>query len=239
MLGSPLQTKGFSLVEILISLIIISLAAVNITGLQNKIAQQQRDNIGHAEVISLATEKMERALSFENAEQLMAMNNLSETLTHPVIGEMSLNWQVDTPEQENTMEDDIKAITLTISWVNHASQNQSFTYSSYLNYGSLFSTVSAPEKITEIEQTSSIIVSALNSNQVIYFEPTMNYQTGSFVIFDSYLYQATADHIAGDAYPHSVRDPESDMIELGEGWQSFGPINNIELANIEGLATLF
>ena len=237
MLVSLIQTKGFSLVEILISLIIISLAAVNITGLQNKIAQQQRDNIGHAEVVSLATEKMERALSFESVEQLMVMNNISETLIHPIIGEMSLNWKVDTLDQE--IADDIKAITLTLSWVNHASQSQSFTYSSHINYGSLLSTVSTPEKIMEIEQTSNIIVSALNNNKVIYFEPNMNYQMGSFVIFDSYLYQATVEHIAGGAYPHSGKDLDSGMVELGEGWQSLGPINNIELANIEGLATLF
>ena len=239
MLRSSIQKRGFSLVEILISLIIISLAAVNITGLQNKIAQQQRDNISHAEVVSLATKKMERALSFESAEGLMAMNNISETLSHPVIGEMNVSWQVGSLEQENAIVDDIKEITLTISWLNQASQKQLFVYSSYINYGLLLSNASTLESITEIEQTSSIIVSALNNNQVIYFEPTMNYQTGSFVIFDSYLYQATADHSAGGIYPHSGIDSESGVVEVGEGWQSLGPINNIELAKLDGLATLF
>ena len=236
---SPIKRKGFSLIEVLVSLVIISLTAVNITGLQNKIAQQQRDNISHAAALSMAIEKMEEALSFTTVDKLMAMNNVSETVIHDTIGELTIRWQVTDVEEDSLLTDDFKRISLTITWLGRAAQTQSFTYSSQVNFGTLLSTASTFEQITEIEQISGIIVSALNNSDVIYFEANTSYRAGTFVIFDSYLYQATQDYQLGDELPHTARNSESGSIELGEGWQSFGPISNSELANIEGLATIF
>ena len=230
---------GFSLIEILVSLVIVSLTAVNITGLQNKISQQQRDNISHAAVLSIATEKMEEALSLGTIDELIARNNISETVINDTIGELTIKWQVTDVEEINSLVDNFKQITLTISWIGQAAQTQTFTYSSQVNFGTLLSTASTLEDVTDIEQRSSIIVSALNNKEVIYFETNTSYQAGSFVIFDSYLYQATKDYLVGDELPHFARNSESGILEQGEGWQSFGSINNPELANIEGLATIF
>ena len=233
------SVKGFSLVEILVSLIIVSLAAVNITGLQKKIAEQQRNNIAHAAVLSIATKKMETALSFETVDQLILMNNVSEILTDDVIGEITIDWQVINMDEMNSLMGDFKKIILTISWVNESTQTQSFNYSSEINLGSLLSIASTLDSASKIEQVSSIIPSTLNTNEVIYFEPNMNYKAGAFVIFDSYLYQTTRSYVAGDEPPHSGLDPDSGLIEIGEGWQSFGLVNNPELANMVGLSTEF
>jgi len=234
--SKPLQRlKGFSLIEILISLVIISLTAVNITGLQNKIAQQQRDNIVHAAVLLVATEKIEEALSLETVSQLNAMNNASETISHNTIGDISIHWQVTDVENDVFDSEELKQISLRVSWLGKTAQTQSFTYTSQVNFGTLLSTTSTQEQISEIEDISSIITSAINSNEIIFFEENTSYQAGSFVIFDSYLYQATQAYQPGDDWPHY----ELGTVDLGDGWQSFGPIDNPELANIENLATIF
>lgn len=159
------KQKGFSLIEVLISLIIISLAAVNITGLQNKIAEQQRDNIIHATVITIAKREMENLLSLEDVDDLMAMHDVSITLTEDTVTELIMHWEVtnvdgfigDLSEKNNNF----KQVTLIISWLNGAAEKQSFTYTSDINFGSLLSSAYSIEKIAKIEQTPSIIVSTL------------------------------------------------------------------------------
>jgi len=86
-----------------------------------------------------------------------------------------------------------------------------------------------PTISVENTQKHDMIESVLNTNQVLYFNPNMNYQTASFIIYNSHLYQATDVYIAGDAPPSS---------DAGR-WQNYGAIDNSALTNLPYLATYF
>jgi prepilin-type N-terminal cleavage/methylation domain-containing protein len=222
---SKSKAQGFSLIEILISLFIVSLAAVNMAGLQQVIATQQQDNIIHSDVISVATAKMEKVLNLATLDDLMAIDGITETGIKINNSELIVDWQV------SDVSDNFKTVSMQISWQNAQGKNEHFTYSKQVNLALVFS--SLPETVNS-DQLAAIIPSVLTNNQVLYFEPQMGYETGSFVIYDSYLYQTTKPYIAGNDYPHSL-----DSLDENEGWLSYGAIDNPDLVHNSDIATYF
>lgn len=231
-----LKNNGFSLVEILVAMFVVSLTAVNITGLQKMIANEQRDNLSRSLLLSMATEKMEGVLTMATLAELEAMSGAHETdisLGHTTA---SITWDVSSVDAAYNANDDFREVTMDIEWKNAKNEDISYSYSEQVNLDLLLSGASGSE-ITD--PLAGIVISTLNTNDVIYFEPKMGYKKGSFVIHDSYLYQATSVHEVGNGHPRTVTDPDTGISEGSDGWYSYGPIDNEELANNEDLATLF
>jgi len=109
--------KGFSMIEILVSLFLLSFVAVNITGLQKQLWQQQRYNIHHVIILNLATEKMEWLLSIDNKQTILALNQQSQTVQDETLGEINLYWQVTDSQLSGVENDDLKLVTLQLSWL--------------------------------------------------------------------------------------------------------------------------
>lgn len=232
-----INTKGFSLVEILVSLIVVSLTAVNVVGLQKKVSQQQRNNLAHTAVLALATEKMEEALALATLTELTALHNTSETGLQIGNTAFTVQWKVtDISGLGTSVGNEFKKVNMEISWLDALGKTQYYTHSGQINLALLLSGAS---NVKIIDQLAGIIPSTLQTNEVIYFEPKMGYKKGSFVIYNSYLYKATSVHSVGNGHPRTVIDPETGIEEGSGGWHSYGRIDNPELANNPDLATLF
>lgn len=109
--------KGFSMIEILVSLFLLSFVAVNITGLQKQLWQQQRTNIHHVILLNIATEKMEWLLSLKNTQTILALNQQSQTVQDETLGEINLHWQVTNSLLSGVENEDLKLVTLQLSWL--------------------------------------------------------------------------------------------------------------------------
>lgn len=237
-----LKIQGFSLIEVLISLMVVSLTAVNITGLQKKILDQQRNNIAHSAVISMVTQKMEKILVLRSIDDLMAMDNTSEKNVQVGHTRFNIDWNVNAVDSKLNAGVDFKEVEMDISWVDAVGVTQNFKHAEQVNLTLLLSGTS---NNSATDTLAGIVASTLQTNEVIYFEPKMSYQKGSFVIHDSYLYQATAIHSAGNEHPRTIIDPSTGISFGNDGWESHGRIDNPALishsplvGNTE-LATLF
>lgn len=228
--------EGFSLIEVLVSLVVISLTALNLAVIQKKVSDQQRDNITHSYVISLATEKMEEVLSMTSVADLIAKDSTAETGF--VVGHTSFNilWRVDTYSSPINVGIDLKEVAMDISWIDATGNTQYFTYSRYVNLALILSGASGDKNSN---QSAAIIASELATTEVLYFEPHTGYKEGAFVIHNSYLYEATSDHSGGNGYPRIITDSSSGNQTTSDGWLSYGRIDNPDLVNNSDLSTLF
>jgi len=217
--------KGFSLIEILVSLLVVSLTAVNITGLQKLIVEQNRDNVAHTEVITLANQKMNELLTYDNIAQIDGLSGVSLPAETPGMTSFSLAWDVTSLDLADAAGADIRNVKLQIDWDDSKGDGRTYTYSEQVNLALLLSPYNAPSRVN----------SSLKSNDVIYFEPKMGYKTDAFVIYNSELFQTTAVFSAGNGHPRDVDNPET----ISAGWKSYGLIDNPELANNPDLAALF
>ena len=224
--------RGFSLVEILVSLLVVSIAAVNISGLQQVVGGQNRDNFIHSAVLKLATEKMEEVLQYDLVAKLEALSDrLPEKITEQQTQtQLVLEWDVTTPDVIYAAGADVRDVKLQIDWQDSKGDQQAFTYSEQVNLAQLLNP-NGGKAATE----AAIIESFLETNEVIYFEPKMGYKKGAFVIYNSELFEATEVHSVGNGHPRDVDNPTV----VADGWVSYGSIDNPELANNEDLATLF
>ncbi|WP_166738831.1 type II secretion system protein [Psychromonas algarum] len=229
------KLAGFSLIEVLVSLIVVSLTAVNITGLQKRIADQQRDNLTHSLVIPLVTEKREQLLTLSNVQQLVALDNTSETDIQLGNSQFNITWNVHDVSNELNTAIDFKEIEMDVSWINAKGKVEHFIHSELVN----LSLLSSSDNTEMTAQLAGIIVSQLTTNEILYFEPNMEYSKGAFVIHNGYLYQATSVHSVGDGYPKIIADPTTGIESAEDGWQSYGRIDNTELINNLQLSTLF
>jgi|GEM_PF-1955236 len=222
--------KGFSLVEILVSLFVVSLAAVNITGLQKMVGDQNRDNFTHSTVLKLATAKMEEVLqskSVADIENLPAQCSIKNPCS--VTDLLRLGWEVKSDAAGTNLRD----VTLQIDWNDSRGEPQSYTYSEQVNLAQLLNPASQ-----SVSEEAAIIESFLQTNDVIYFEPKMGYKRGSFVIYNSELFQTAGPDSVGNGHPRDVNNPTI----VSDGWKSYGPIDNADLSNPElypDLKTLF
>ena len=222
--------KGFSQVEILVSLLVVSIAAVNITGLQQVVGEQNRDNFIHSTVLKLATEKMEEVLQYDEVAEIEALAQLPPLKITEKLTDFTLNWDVATPDAGYGAGANVRNITLQIDWNDAKGDPQVFTYSEQVNLALLLNPNGG-----RAAAEAAIVESFLETNEVIYFEPKMGYKKGAFVIYNSELFEATAVHSVGNGHPRDVDNPTV----VSEGWKSYGAIDNPALADNPDLATLF
>lgn len=226
-----LKVKGFTFIEILMSLIVVSLTAVSISGLQIKVAEQQGNNIAHASAISMATAKVEQMISLLDPDDLIALHNSSEANVQVANTEFSILWSISNVASEYNAGDDFKQIKMDISWVNNEGNVQYYEHLQQINLGSL---LSSTDKLFP-----TIVATNISSDQIIYFDPNIEYKEGAFTIYDSYLYQATSDYSIGNDVPQTTIDPDTGLFISNSGWQSYGQIDDANLLNNSNLASLF
>jgi len=116
LIGRRFTHQGFSMIEILVSLCLMSFVAVNITGLQRQLWQQQRHNMSHVMILNIATEKMEWLLSVVNQQDIMALNQQQQIIQDATLGEVDLLWQVHDSQLTGVENQDLKQVTLQLSW---------------------------------------------------------------------------------------------------------------------------
>lgn len=222
------KQNAFSLVEILVSLLVVSLAAANIAALQQMVLEQNRDNTGHVIVIELAKEKMEALLMLDNISDLENLHGTEANITKED-RDFHYAWKV-----VNNIEDAgecIRRVELTISWKNTKGDEQHITFAEQINVNLLL----ADGAFLSATDTATIITSVIKSNDVIYFDPKMAYQKGAFVIYDSELFLATSINQLGNGSP---KDNQAST-EFDNGWFNYGRIDNPALADNPDLQALF
>ena len=219
-----IDNSGFSLVEILVSLLVVSLTAVNITGLQKMIVEQNRDNVAHTQVIELANKKINKLLTYQNVAEFDGQSNVSLPSKKIGMTHFNLAWEVSSLDASEKAGADIRNVTLHIGWDNAKGKARSYVYSKQVNLALLLS----PSSDNSTSREAAIIESFLDTNNVIYFEPKMGYKKGAFVIYNSELFKATEVFFVGNGHPRKVDNPTT----ASEGWTNYGPIDNPELTTL-------
>ena len=230
------KNNGFSLIEILIALIVVSLTAVNITGLQKKVTDQQRDNIARTGMMSLVAGKMEQVLSLADINQLSDLHNVSETDIDVANTNFSVSWAIADVAAGFDHGGDFKQVMMEVSWLNAQGEVEDFTHAQQVNLTLL---TSETNNASSSNPYAKKIASSIGLNEFIYFQPKLEYQQGAFVIHDSYLYQASADYAMDLEHPHLITDPDTGITSASEGWIGFGVIDDPTLSSNDDLAELF
>ena len=251
------NAQGFSLVEILVALFIVSMASASVYGLQKMVIEQNRDNVAYKASIELATEKMANVLRLDliddtevDTDGNIVSNGIIDAVcdfngkTENVIKGMTtfgLSWTVVrldlAPGSNCTQEvfesdagDTLFEVEIAITWKGATNQVNTYNYIEQINPFLILSGASGSDP----NGIANIIVSLLNSNNVIYFEPKMGYKKDAFVIYNSELFQASKPYKVGNGHPRDVGVPDID-----DGtWVSFGLINDPALLENVEVATL-
>lgn len=224
------ETVGFSLIEILVSLFVVSFTAVNISGLQILLNEQNRENTIHSLVQQIATEKIEAVLQYKSVNELDSLAGLGSLTVNRQFTSFTLNWNVSLPPANFGAPTSVRKVALNIRWLDSKGLEQQYSYAQYVNLVQLHSL-----NISLADIEAAIIESFLASNEVIYFEDKMAYKQGAFVIYNSELFEATSSHRVGKGPP---RDKHN-VNEINAGWISHGLINNPSLTGNEKLTTLY
>jgi len=231
-----IKISGFSLIEMLISLFIVSYTAINVTGLQQLISNQQIDNLTHSTVLSMATDRMEKAKQMLTSEALSEVDNLYE---HDVVvgrNSFSINRSINSVETDINTGTELKEIMLNISWADAKGNNKSFTLTGQINLA-IPSSDEFDEK-AHLSTLANIIPSSLNANDVAYFNPKISYAEDAYVIHDSYIYQATENYYIGNEPPQIRVDSLSGSTVANDGWKSVGRLDKVDVSEESNLITL-
>lgn len=251
---SKFNSKGFSLVEILVGLFIVSITSVSVYGLQKIVIEQNRDNVAYKASIELATEKMANVLKLDLIDDVDAEGNIVTNgiidavcdlngLTENIIKGMTtfgLSWTVKRLDVaigsncnsvvfERNAGDTLFEVEIVITWEGATNQVNTYNYIEQINPFLILSGASGSDP----HGIANIIVSLLNSNNVIYFESKMGYKKDAFVIYNSELFQAKKPYKMGGGHPRDIGTPDGD-----DAWVSFGLINDPALLENIEVATL-
>lgn len=207
-----LANTGFSLVEILVSLFIVSFTALNIVGLQKMIGDQSRDNFSHSAVITLVSEKLEELMLYDDMANVDALSGTTATYTQRAT-DFDLSWRITTVLGASNSAP-IREVSVTVTWPNALGNMQSFTYSEQISFAML------SYKESTFPYT---IANLLGTDQVGYFESGVSYQKHDYVIYDSKLFQANSGN------PNTLIDSEG---KVSIDWKNLGLINNEQLASL-------
>ncbi len=214
---------GFSLLEILVSLMIVSLVAVNISGLQKLVADQSRDNFSHASVIALVTEQFETIMQLNSFQDLINLSGTS--VEYPIRGTLfTLTWQVKkiSGASDNSL---VRHVEACITWSDAIGETQIFTYAEQISQAMLL----AGDSKSNDTDFPYMIPNLLNTTKVGYFESNMSYQQDAYVIFDSQLFQASDSHPLNGEYSSA---PSNTSGEISAGWVKLGTIDDHALASL-------
>ncbi|MDN2663342.1 hypothetical protein [Psychromonas sp. 14N.309.X.WAT.B.A12] len=213
--------QGFTFVEILVSLIIVSLTALNMSGLQIKISQQQNNNIAHASAISLATSKLEALLSANTPNDILALHNKIETDIQLSNTIFSIEWEITNVSSDFNANNQFKEINLHISWSNYLGEVQRVVYTQQIN----LMTVISEQFEQQVEALfPTIVTPSVAISEMLYFDPNKEYQAGDFVIYNSHVYKANGLYSNNSKPPINSTDAKI-------GWDSYGQIDQLNLFN--------
>lgn len=214
---------GFSLIEILVSLLVVSIAAVSIAGFQKIVCDQSRDNFSHSAVLDLVSKKLEMIMLYDDMQDVMDLNGVTEK--HTQIGTVfDLNWNISLVDGGSNSSP-IRKVAITASWFDATGTEQTFTYTEQVSFAMLLNGAGAGD----INNVSVYpIANLLGTNNINYFEPQVDYQEDAYVIYDSQLFQSTTVHYSDDSLP-----PINSVGAVASGWDRLGFIDE------EHLATLF
>jgi len=221
--------SGFSLIEILISLLIVMLASLSVISLQKITGHQSRDNFVYGAVLKMSIEKMENVLQLQSLVDVEALQGVMETVTEPKTEtDLNISWQVTEPDISYAAGDTIRDIELQINWDDSHGKRQNYIYQQHINLRHLMT-------LTAKDNRAVIIESVIESTDHLFFDPKETYQVGAFVIYNSELFQATSVHSIGETVPRDMANPNV----VSDGWKSYGVVSNPALASNPDLATLF
>lgn len=150
---------GFSLVEILVALFIVSLAAVNISGLQIIVSEQNRDNSSHSALITFIAQKLEALKQSVMLQDVGSLNGTSSSFSS--LGTtFSLNWSIS-PVSGTASSSTIRNVSIATTWVNASGDKQLFTTNKQVSF-SLLAEGEGNERFPKV------ISNLLNTNKVNY-----------------------------------------------------------------------
>lgn len=213
---------GFSLVEILVSLFVVSLVAVNIAALQKVIGDQSRDNSDHALVVELATELMSKALGKTTFSEIEAITLEGDDRKE----RFTISWVISSDSLPSTL----RNVELKIGWLDAVGATQAFTYSKQVSLAMLLKGAAGGSG----EGWHYTIPNLLGTNKVNHFEVNASYQRGAYVIYNSQLFKATSMHFVGNEQQREATPPITYGEDGGvsDGWENLGRIDNVELASL-------
>lgn len=217
---------GFSLVEILISLLVVSLAAVNISGLQKMVADQNRDNFSHTSVIEIVTERLEEVMQVDDMQDIVDLDG--DVLTYTSRGtEFTLTWDIQLVSGASSTSP-VRDVEVAVGWLDAKGDAQTFTYSRVISLPMLLEGAGGQGG----EEFSSLIPNLLNTNTVDYFQSKKGYKKGAYVIYNSQLFEATSVHSVGNGQQRDVTPPIDTDGVVASGWLDLGRIDNADLAQL-------
>lgn len=223
------RVGGFSLIEILISLLVVTLASLSIVSLQKMIGHQGRDNLVHGAVLKMSIEKMESVLQFQSMADVEALHEIIEKVIEPKTEtDLNISWQVTEPDASEATDNHIRDIEIQIDWNDSYGNIKNYSYQQHINLRHLMT-------LTASDNSSVIIESIIESSEHLFFNEKEAYQIGAFVIYNSELFEATSAHLAGETIPRDMSNPTL----VSEGWKSYGVVSNPALASNPDLAALF
>lgn len=214
---------GFSLVEVLVALFVISLTAVNISALQKIVADQTRNNTSYVTVLSLAKDRIEEVKQIDDMQKMIDLNGTTSTLTKKGVL-FTLTWNIEMLTGAS-LTSPIRDVAVKIVWSDAKGRKQIFSYSEQVSLQFLLKGAGGSEKIFPY-----VVPNLLNTNQVNYFESNMDYKKEAYVIYDSQLFQATKDHSLGNVQQDDILAPINKDGSIASGWDNFGRIDNTDLA---------
>ena len=223
--------SGFSLLEILVSLFIISFTVANIIGLQQMISGQNRDHFIYSAVLRIAIAKMETVLQYPLVADIEALDGVKETVTttQPKT-QLTLHWDISKPKATYNAGEKLRNVGLQIDWQDSKKQWQTFIYNQQINLSRLLNTNSDIK-----EEVAAIVESPFDHTDVIYFEAKMDYKKGDFVIYNSELFEALADQSSENGPPRDYTFPTI----VNDGWKSYGLIDSSVLTDNATFEKLF
>ncbi len=129
--------KGFSLVEVLLSFLLVGIASLGLIKLQANV-EQQADYAKHSiKALNLAEQKLEwfRTRGASAATSAMPVADFDAIATgSSAVGTYTLNWQIPAA----TVSGSLKTITVTTSWQDRMGQTQSVQLKTMLSRYSEF-----------------------------------------------------------------------------------------------------
>lgn len=218
--------SGFSLIEILVSLFIVCLVAVNISGLQKMIGDQGRDNFYHLTVVKLVTREFEQIKQNKEIQDIVNLNGSTSTYIQSGTTFL-LNWHVGLVSGAS-ITSPIRDVHVEVTWPNAKGEIKTFSYSELISLMMLLKGVGDDQ----VGGFSYQIPNLLNSNEIGYFNPKIDYKIDAYVIYNSQLFQATSAHSANSEQQSEMQAPMNLEGVASDGWLHLGQIDNPQLATL-------
>ncbi|WP_413700122.1 prepilin-type N-terminal cleavage/methylation domain-containing protein [Psychromonas sp. KJ10-10] len=218
--------SGFSLIEILVSLFIVCIVAVNISGLQKMIGDQSRDNISHLTVVKLVAKNFEQIKQNKEIQDIVNLNGSTSSYSQAGTTFL-LKWDVGLVSGAS-ITSSIRDVHIEVTWPDAKGEIQTFVYSELISLMMLLKGVGDDEG----GGFSYQIPNLLNTNEIGYFDSKMEYKIDAYVIYNSQLFQATEGH-------NSIADQQNNLVApmsldgiVSDGWLHLGQIDDPQLATL-------